>query len=112
MRDKGELVKRGSITENGDIEFWDEASEKQERTPPALKKRLLENLTTEQEKKWEYAEWKARERMFKEKGLHGGMNGEWKEGEEGGMEGRGENGNVKDGEGRGKDLRGRTNDTK
>lgn len=24
MRDKGELVKRGSISQNGDIEFWDD----------------------------------------------------------------------------------------
>ena len=23
MREKGELVKRGSLRENGDIEFWD-----------------------------------------------------------------------------------------
>lgn len=24
MRDKGELVKRGSISQNGDIEFWED----------------------------------------------------------------------------------------
>lgn len=29
MRDKGELVKRGSISQDGDIEFWeDEKGEK------------------------------------------------------------------------------------
>ena len=27
MREKGELVKRGSLRENGDIEFWDKEAQ-------------------------------------------------------------------------------------
>lgn len=35
MREKGELVKRGSIAGNGDIEFWTDESEQQ---PPKTQK--------------------------------------------------------------------------
>ena len=41
MREKGELVKKGSITEQGDVEFWTDESEKHPpKTPDESHERL------------------------------------------------------------------------
>lgn len=43
MRDKGELVKRGSITEKGDVEFWTDESEQRPKTVQDSRRLLPKN---------------------------------------------------------------------
>lgn len=48
MRDQGELVKRGNINEEGDVEFWEEGSEGRKRdTLAALLKPVNEEAGEE-----------------------------------------------------------------
>lgn len=69
MRDKGELVKRGSINEDGEIEFWDQASETVRRTPKDARALLLEKMQVYNEE-MDYPEWKRKEVLFEERGVH------------------------------------------
>lgn len=70
MRDKGELVKRGNINENGEIEFWDEASETAPRTQESIEKQLLEKVSEKDLATMDYPEWKARKILLKQLGVH------------------------------------------
>lgn len=73
MRDKGELVKRGNINEIGEIEFWDEASETAPRTQESVEKQLVEKVSEKDLVDMDYPEWKARQILLKQMGVHPGV---------------------------------------
>lgn len=71
LRDKGELVKRGNIMGNGDIEFWDDASETKKRpSHKVLGEQLVHNLVTDEYKKQHYFEHREIDHFIEKWGPH------------------------------------------